>query len=291
MRVGTGERVFRAANIAFLLSVVVVCLYPVYYVFVASVSLPTRIAAHSGVLFAPLGFTLEAYRRVMQNPAILVSYRNTLLYVGVGTSINLVMSCIGAYVLTLYHLRINRALRKFIVFTMFFSGGLIPMFLQVQRLGMINTMWALVVPSAINTYNMLIMHTAFRSIPVSLSESAKLDGATDLRILMRIILPLSLPILSTMVLYYGIDNWNSWFSAMVYLRARAKYPVQLILREILITSNTLSMTTDLATSDLMDVSHTIQYATIIVVILPTLFVYPFLQRYFIAGMAAGAVKG
>lgn len=291
MRLSTGEKVFNAANILIMLLVVLVCLYPIYYVFVASISVPSRIAAHSGVLYGPLGFTLEAYKRVLQNPSVINSYKNTLIYVGVGTSINLVMSCIGAYVLTLDHLMVNRALRKLVIFTMFFSGGLIPLFLQVQRLGITDSIWAIVLPSAINTYNMLIMQTSFRAIPASLSESAKLDGATDLNILTRIILPLSLPILSTMVLYYGVANWNSWFSAMVYLRTRSKYPVQLILREILITNTTLSMTTDLSTGDIMDVSHTIQYATIIFVTLPTLFIYPFLQKYFITGLTAGAVKG
>lgn len=291
MRQSLGERAFNLINIAVMCLVVVICVYPIYYVFVASISNPARIAANSGPLYAPLGFTLEAYKRVLQNPSILNSYKNTLVYVAVGTSINLVMSCIGAYVLTLDHLVINRTLRKLIVFTMFFSGGLIPLFLQVQRLGMTDSMWAIVIPSAINTYNMLIMHTSFRSIPASLSESAKLDGATDLSILTRIVLPLSLPILSTMVLYYGVANWNAWFSAMVYLRSRTKYPVQLILREILITNTTLSMTTDVASGDIMDVSHTIQYATIIFVTLPTLFIYPFLQRYFITGLTAGAVKG
>ncbi|MDL2234039.1 carbohydrate ABC transporter permease [Ruminococcaceae bacterium OttesenSCG-928-L11] len=285
------EQAFTVFNVIFLLFVVIICVYPIYYVLVASISNPTRISAHTGILTRPLGFTLEAYKRVFQNPSIAQGYQNTLIYVVLGTAINIVMSCIGAYVLSLQHLVIHKALTKFVIFTMFFSGGMIPMFLQIRRLGMIDSMWAIIIPSAINTYNMLIMRTSFLSIPASLQESAKIDGASDTRILLQIILPLSKPIIATMVLYYGVANWNSWFNAMVYLRSRELYPIQLILREILITSNTLSMTTDIASADILDIGHTIQYATIIVVTLPILLVYPFLQKYFVHGLTAGAVKG
>lgn len=157
-------------------------------------------------------------------------------------------------------------------------------------MGLLDSMWALILPVAINTFNMLIMRTSFEGIPESLMESARVDGATDLRILFQIVLPLSKPILATMVLYYGVSNWNAWFNAMVYLRTRALYPVQLILREILMTSNALSLSGDVS-GDIIDISKSVQYATIIVVTLPILLVYPFLQKYFVKGMTAGAVKG
>jgi ABC-type sugar transport system, permease component len=286
-----GEKIFGVFNTIMLLIVVLVCFYPIYYVMVASVSNASRLAANTGALYKPLGFSLDAYKRVFDNPSIRNSYTNTIFYVILGTFINIVMSSIGAYVLSLRHLKINAFLNKMVIFTMFFSGGLIPLFLQVRNMGMLNTVWALVIPTAINTYNMLLMRTAFEAVPASLLESAKVDGASDIRILVQIVLPLSKPILATMVLYYGVANWNAWFNAMVYLRTRALYPVQLILREILITSNLSAMAADVSTADLIDIGQTIQYATIIVVTLPILLVYPFLQRYFVKGLTAGAVKG
>ena len=155
---------------------------------------------------------------------------------------------------------------------------------------MIDTMWALVFPVAINTYNMIVMKTSFEGIPGSLMESAYVDGASDIRILVQIVLPLSKPILATMVLYYGVANWNSWFNALIYLRTRSRYPIQLILREILLTSNALSMMGNMG-DDMIDISKTVQYATIVVVTLPVLCIYPLLQKYFVKGMITGAVKG
>lgn len=284
-----GEKIFSIFNAVILTMVILVCFYPVYYVMISSISDASRLAAYTGIRYKPLGFSLEAYKRVFQNPSIVRSYKNTLLYVTTGTAVNMVMSCIAAYVLTLKKLVIHNFLNKMIIFTMFFSGGMIPLFLLVKNLKMLDSMWALILPVAINTFNMFIMKTSFEGLPESLTESAKVDGASDFRILVQIVLPLSKPILATMLLYYGVANWNAWFNAMVYLRTRALYPVQLILREILMTSNALAMSGDAA--DIMDISKTVQYATIVVVTLPILVVYPFLQKYFVKGMMAGAVKG
>ena len=290
MRRTKGEKVFAVFNTVILSAIVIICFYPIYYVFISSISDSSGLAAYTGIRLKPVGFSLEAYRRVFQNPSILNSYKNTILYVSAGTAVNMVMTSIAAYVLVLKKLVIHDFLNKMIIFTMFFSGGMIPLFLLVRDLKLLDTMWALILPVAINTYNMIVMKTSFESIPESLMESARVDGASDMRILVQIVLPLSKPILATMLLYYGVANWNSWFNAMIYLRTRARYPVQLILREILMTSNALSMSGDLG-EDIMDISKTVQYATIIVVTLPILCIYPFLQKYFVKGMTSGAVKG
>ena len=290
MKRSRGEKIFSVVNAVILTAVVAVCFYPVYYVLVSSISDSAKLAAYTGFRYKPVGFSMEAYKQVFKNPSILNSYKNTVLYVAVGTAVNMLMTCIAAYVLTLKKLVIHQFLNKMVIFTMFFSGGMIPLFLLVKNMGLLDSMWALILPVAINTFNMLIMRTSFEGIPESLMESARVDGATDLRILFQIVLPLSKPILATMVLYYGVSNWNAWFNAMVYLRTRALYPVQLILREILMTSNALSLSGDVS-GDIIDISKSVQYATIIVVTLPILLVYPFLQKYFVKGMTAGAVKG
>jgi len=197
----------------------------------------------------------------------------------------------GAYLLALRNLAVRRLLNRFVVFTMFFSGGLIPLFLLVRNLGLLNSLWAVILPTVINTWNLLIMRTYFMGIPESLVESAKIDGADDFTILFRIILPLSLPIIATMALYYGVGHWNAWFSAMVYLRDRALYPVQLILREILIVSNLNAMSGEGTAEDMVLLAHVMQYAVIVVVTLPVAAAYPFLQRYFVKGVMVGSVKG
>ena len=285
------ERSLRALNILILILIMLLCLYPFLYVLFASLSNPTRFTMHRGLLLHPLGFQLDSYQRVFENPSILSGFKNTLIYVVFGTALNIIMTSMGADLLSLRTLKLRRILSRFIVFTMFFSGGLIPTFLLVRDLGLLNSRLALILPTAISTYNMMIMRTSFESIPDSLVESAKIDGARDMTVLFRIILPLSLPIIATMVLFYGVAHWNSWFNAMVYLRDRELYPVQLILREILITNNTLSMTSDISSEDLAMIGHTIQYATIMVVIIPILILYPFLQKYFVNGIMIGAVKG
>ena len=173
---------------------------------------------------------------------------------------------------------------------MFFSGGLIPFYLQVNSLGLADTRWALIFPAAMSTYNMIVMRTAFSNVPESLEESARIDGAQDFTILFRIVLPLSLPTVAIMILFYGVSKWNAWFYAMVFLRGRSLYPLQLILREILILSSTSDMVTDMyVNKDLF--SETIKYATIIVATVPILCVYPFIQKYFVKGIMIGAVKG
>ncbi|MCR8633028.1 carbohydrate ABC transporter permease [Paenibacillus radicis (ex Xue et al. 2023)] len=286
-----GENIFGVFNVCFLLFLTLVTLYPFLYVVFASLSNPSQLASHSGLLLSPLGFNVDGYINVFKNPNIITGYTNTIVYVVVGTSINLFMTCLGAYVLSRKGVMLRDPMMMIIVFTMFFSGGLIPNYLLVKNLGMFNTMWALLIPGAINTYNLIIMRTSFAAIPVSLEESARIDGANDFTILFRIVLPLSKAVFSVMVLFYAVAHWNSWFSAMIYLQKRDMYPLQLFLREILVNSSTDSMITGSGGSDKEAVSEIIKYCTIVVATGPIIAVYPFLQKYFTKGVMIGAVKG
>jgi putative aldouronate transport system permease protein len=291
LRESPGERLFGVGNVALMLALIVVTLYPLLYVIFASLSSPALLAGHRGLLFGPLDLTLEAYRRVLENPMILIGYRNTLFYVIVGTTLNVFMTALGAYALSRRNLLLKNPVMFLIVFTMFFSGGLIPTYLLVgQTLHMQDTPWALIVPGAITTINLIIMRTAFNAVPASLDEAARLDGANDWTILFKIYLPLSLPVVAVMILFYGVAHWNSFFPAMVYLRTRELYPLQLVLREILISSNVQNMTTDVSSGDVFAIGETIKYATIVVATAPILFIYPYLQRYFVKGVMIGAIK-
>ena len=290
IRRSRGEVAFEVVNLIILTMLVIVTLYPFLHVLFASFSKPAEIARHSGVLLWPIGFELGAYKNVLENPNILIGYKNTIFYVIAGTSISMIITTMSAYVLSRKGYMLKRFLNLMVVITMFFSGGLIPFYLQVQSLHMTNTRWALLLPAAMSTYNLMVMRTSFQAIPDSLEESARIDGAMDFTILLRIIVPLSTPTIAIMILFYGVGQWNSWFHAMVFLRKRELYPLQLFLREILVLSETSDMTTNM-TSDREMMGETIKYATIIVTTVPILCVYPFLQKYFVKGMMIGAVKG
>ncbi len=286
-----GELIFDGLNTILLLGLVVITIYPLLFVALASVSDPASLMQYRGLLLRPLGFTLDAYRLVFTNPMITIGYRNTLLYVVAGTTINLLMTCLGAYGLSRKRVLFGTPIMFLIVFTMFFSGGLVPSYLLVANtLDWIDTPWALIIPPAINTLNLIIMRTAFASVPEALEEVARLDGANDITILFKIVLPLSMPVVAVMILFYSVAHWNAWFSAMIYLRSRDLYPLQLVLREILIISNTDAMTTGVASGDVMSLGETIKYATVMVATVPILCVYPFLQRYFVKGVMIGAIK-
>ncbi len=288
---GFGEILFDVINYCLLCVLIILTLYPLLYVVFASFSDPALLMKNRGLLLGSIGFTTEAYIRVFENPMITTGYRNTLFYVIGGTVLNILMTSMGAYVLSRRNLMLRRPAMFLIIFTLFFSGGLIPTFLLVGRtLNMMDTPWALIIPGAIYTVNLIIMRTAFEGIPAEMEEAARMDGANDFHILFRIILPLSMPVVSVMILFYAVGHWNSFFPAMVYLRTRDLYPLQLILREILISNATDSMTAGVSSGDVMPIGETIKYATIVVATLPILTVYPFLQRYFVKGVLIGAVK-
>ena len=285
-----GERIFGVFNYAFLSLIMVICLYPVWYVAVASFSDSNQLMQHSGPLLSPLGFSIDAYKKVFQNPMIAKGYMNTLFILVVGVVLDLIMTSLGAYFLSRKNVMFKRGIMMLIVFTMFFSGGMIPFYLNLKDLSLTGSHWGLIIPFMINTYNMIILRTSFESIPDSLIEAAQIDGAGHITVLTKVVLPLSKAILAVMVLYYGVSIWNSWFWASAIIRDREMYPLQVILREILMQNDVSSMTTGSSAVDTEAIGMTIRYATIIVATVPVLCGYPFLQKHFTKGTMVGAVK-
>ena len=282
---------FDTLNIVLMLLVSAVCLYPFLYVIFASFSDSNHLMGHEGVLLWPIKPNIASYAAVMKNPMILTGYKNTLFVLVFGLLINMIMTTLCAYVLSCREFAIRRIAMGFVLVTMFFSGGLVPLYLTVKGIGLEGSLWALIIPSAINTYNMIIMRTAFDSMHTSLIESMKLDGATHRTILLRLMIPLSLPTIAVIVLYYSVAHWNAWLHAMIFLKEREKFPLQLILREILLQNNTDDMMVDVTADNRVAVRETVQYAIIVVATAPILCVYPFVQKYFTKGVMIGAVKG
>ncbi|MCQ6563050.1 carbohydrate ABC transporter permease [Paenibacillus mendelii] len=295
-REARSDRVFDVVNKLFLFCVLIIVLYPLVYVVSASISDPVYVNQGAMWLF-PKGITFEGYQRVFQNPEIWAGYANTILYTVAGTSINLLFTLPGAYALSRKDLKGRGIMMGLIVFTMFFGGGLVPTFLLVSGLGMMNTVWALLIPNAVAVYNLIICRTFFQmNIPKELQESAEIDGSSNTMLFLRIVLPLSAPIIAVMGLYYGVTHWNSYFSAIIYLKDRSLYPLQLILREILVQnqmSDTMLMTGDdmEAMAKQARIADIIKYAVMIVSSLPIIVVYPFMQRFFMKGVLIGSVKG
>lgn len=286
-----GEKIFDGFNYALLTFMMIITIYPVVYVVLASLSDSNQLISHTGLLFKTLGFNTNAYSAVLANPNIASGYGVTLFVVVVGTALNVFFTAIGAFVLSRKDFPLNKPVTIMILFTMYFSGGMIPRYLFINdTLNMGNSMWSLLLPGLIATYNLIVMRTNFQSIPDSLEESAKIDGANDITILFKIILPLSKAIIAVMVLMYGVSRWNAWFDAMLFIRERSLYPLQIILREILISNSTDSMISG-GTGDIEAIGESIKYATIVVSTAPILCVYPFIQKYFTKGVMIGAVKG
>lgn len=285
-----GSKAFDVANVIILTLLSLVCLYPVWYVLVASLSDGNLLMQNAGMLLKPLGFSLSAYEKVFQNPMILKGYMNTLKILVLSLITQLVMTSIGAYFFSRSRVMFKRPMMIMITVTMFISGGMIPFYSTLQDFNLLETHWGLVIPFMISTYNMIILRTSFEGIPESLSEAARIDGAGHFTILFKIILPLSKSILAVMALYYGVGTWNGWFWASTILTDRNMYPLQVILREILMSNDTSSMTGGVAAGDVEAIGATIRYATIMVATVPILCVYPFLQKYFTKGIMVGAVK-
>lgn len=286
------RKAFNLFNILFMLFMIVICLYPFLYILFASFSDPAELLKVDGLLLKPAGFSLAGYKAVLNNKEIYVGYGNTIFYVAVGTTLNVLVTALLAYALSRKNLKYGKHMMLFIVITMFFNGGMIPAYLLVKNLHLLDTRWAVILPGLVVTYNLIVMRTSFASIPESLEESAKLDGANDVLILFKIVLPLSKSTLAVMVLFYGVSHWNAWFNAMLYLPTRRDlYPLQLLLREILINSSTDSMMMDTTVGKGASLEEVIKYATVMVATLPILAIYPFLQKYFVKGVMVGAVKG
>lgn len=286
------NRVFDIFNVTLLTILSLFFVYPLIYVIFASFSNPTEFVRHSGLLLRPLGFSFRGYNMVLKTPHILTGYLNTAFYVIAGVVINMIMSCLGAYVLSRRQLYIRKVMTMGIVFTMYFSGGLIPFFLVVKGLGLYNSRLALLLPTAINTWNLIIIRTSFSQIPASLEEAARIDGANDFIVLLRIIVPVAKATIAVMILFYAVQHWNAWFNAMIFLRERNKYPLQLFLREILLYGSVNDINTLASGDEMMDTLtiNLIRYCTIVISTVPVLCIYPFLQKYFTKGVMIGSVK-
>jgi len=286
------DKVFDTINVIILSLVLVIILYPLIFVVVASVSDPLRVL-QGEVWLWPKGLNLESYKLVFSHSQIMIGYRNTLFYTLLGTLINLVMTSLGAYPLSRRDFRARSFFTFLFTFTMFFSGGMIPTYLVVKQLGLLDKIWAMLLPGAVSVWNMTIMRNYFQtSIPFELQESAMIDGCGNLSLLIRIVLPLSVPIIAVMVIFYGVGHWNSYFNALIYLTDQNKYPLQLVLRSILMKEETSEMiAADDSVIRRQMMAEILKYAAIIVSSVPVLLLYPFLQKYFVHGIMVGALKG
>ncbi|MCL2035385.1 MAG: carbohydrate ABC transporter permease [Oscillospiraceae bacterium] len=275
-----------------LLILAIICVYPMIYVIFASFSSPLPLTQHTGLLFHPLEPTIKGYEVALRYNNIWSGYRNTVFVVACGTAINMFVTILAAYTLSRKELYLRKALNLFCLFTMFFSGGLIPTFLVVKNIGLIDNIFALILPVAVNTWNLIILRTAMKGLPKSLEESARIDGASDISVLFFIIIPVIKATLAVLTLYYLVSHWNSWFNAMLYLKDREKFPLQLILREILISNTSNAASSASASMEGIDRYKTlVKYCTTVIATLPILFIYPFLQKYFVKGVLIGSVKG
>ncbi|MFH5181862.1 carbohydrate ABC transporter permease [Paenibacillus sp. TAB 01] len=278
------------AIILVLLGVVVVTLYPFLYMIAVSFSDAVYVLKNEITLW-PKGWNLKVYKIVLEDPRISSAYVNTILYTVVGTVISLIITAMGAFAISKKELPMHKTFTMMIVFTMFFSGGMIPTFLVVKSIGLIDTLWGMVLPTAISTWNLIVMRTFFSAMPKELEESGKLDGLNDIGIFFRLVLPLSKAVLATIGLFYAVGMWNNFYSALLYLRDQSLFPLQVVLRNIVLQGQVISSNVSSVGGDNLVVDDTLKYATILVSTLPILLVYPFLQKYFVQGVMIGSVKG
>lgn len=294
-RTSTGDAVFIFLNYLLLTLLIVVIIYPVMHVIFASFSEPTLLRQNRGFLFGSLGFTLDGYMLAFRDRGILTGYMNTLHYVSVGVAFNMILTSMGAFVLSRRDLYFKKHIMIMVVITMFFGGGLIPFFLLVRDLGMNGSWLALIIPYGINAWNMIVLRTGFSTIPHEMEESAYIDGANAITIFLKIILPLSKATLAVILLYYVVGSWNSWFPAMIFLRERSDYPLQLIIREVLVLNDTSNMGSSSNVTSLFAESTSYQelvkYSTIVISSFPIMAFYPFVQKYFVQGIMLGSLKG
>lgn len=284
---------FGLINGLFMIALMVVTAYPFYYVIIASVSNDQALIAYKGIQLLPAGeITTGAYDLAFQNPLVLSGLRNTMLVLLLALPLNLVMTLICGYFMASRNVLLKKPITIFIMITMYFSGGMIPTYLNIRDLGLYNSLAALIIPGCLSVYNAIITRTAIEAIPESLVEAAQIDGAGELRILFSVITPLLKPTLAVLVLYYGVGHWNSWFAASIYIKDNVLMPLQNVLRSILIENTTLMETTTLTEQEEVAThTETIKYALIVVSSLPMVCLYPFLQKYFTKGVMIGAVKG
>lgn len=287
------DKVFDIINFFLVAIILLLVVYPLYFIVIASISDPNMIY-EGKVWLLPKELTLEGYQRIFGDSKIWQGYKNSIIYTVVGTIVNVSFTLMAAYALSRKDLYGRNVIMFLFLMTMFFSGGLIPTYLVVKNLGLLNTMWALILPKAVAVWNVIVAKTFFESsIPNELLEAARIDGCSDVKFFWKIVLPLSKPIVAVMVLFYAVGHWNSYFDALIYLNNENLYPLQLILRNILIQNQASTM----MISDLdslaakQRVSELIKYGVIIVATIPLLIVYPFVQKYFVKGVMIGGIKG
>lgn len=284
--------IFDVVNVILMLFIIFVTLYPLYYVVIASFSNPSLLSRASGFIWKPIKpYTLLAYEKLFANELILIGFKNTLIQLVLGLAVNLILTIIGAYFLSLKGLMLKEPITLMIIFTMYFGGGLVPGYLNLRDLGLLNSVWALILPGALSTMNLIIMKSSFQALPDSLIESAKLDGAKHVQMIFLIMVPLCKATIAVLFLYYGVSHWNSWFPASIYIRDRELYPLQLVAQNILIQTQVGSMSEGIAASDMAQFAELIKYALIVVSTVPILILYPFLQKYFVKGVMVGSIKG
>ena len=287
------DNLFDAVNVSIMFVLLVIMVYPLIYVVSCSFSDPLLVVQSKIALF-PKQVTLQAYERVFRNELIVSGYRNTILYTLLGTLTNVLLTTITAYPLSRKDFGAKKPLTVLFAFTMLFSGGMVPTFLTVKQLGLLDNIWALILPGAINVWNLFIMKNYFQtSIPGELYEAAMIDGADNFYMLRAAVLPLCAPIMAVMVLYYGVSHWNAYFNALLYIRDRFRYPLQLVMRSFFSAQDYAEQggAGDDGAVQALLVAETMKYALIVVASAPVLCLYPLLQRYFVKGVMLGAIKG
>lgn len=282
--------VFDIVNIFIMLFLLAITLYPLVYVLSVSLSSAHFVKANM-IYLLPRGINLSAYKEVFESKMIWVSYKNTIVYTVLGTFIQTSLTTMLAFGMSRKNLIFRKQITVFILFTMFFGGGLIPDFLLIKSLGLYNTIWAILIPGAISTYNMIIIRTFMQGLPEEIFESVRIDGGNDLQIFVRIVLPLSTAVIMTISLFYAVGHWNAYFSAMIYFKDRVKMPLQVILMEMISNSNMMEFTTYIEEDYEPPTSDMLIMASIIVSLIPMLAVYPFVQKYFVKGVMIGSLKG
>lgn len=287
MKPTKGYRAFQVINTIIMIFVIFITLYP--FVYLVAQSFSSDAAASAGkVTFYPIGFNVNTYKYILRDNQFFRYYGNTIFYIVVGTFISVACTALIAYPLSKPRLRLNKVITPLVVFTMYFAGGMIPNYIVItQWLGLQDSMWSIILPNAISTFNLLVMKSFFAGLPEELEEAAAIDGMNTYQIFLKIIIPLSKPIIATMCLFYMVTMWNEWFTPMLYLDSKDKWPVALYVRQLVEGANN----TEIGSSDASSVQATVKSATMVLTSIPIICVYPFVQKYFVQGMTIGAVKG
>lgn len=289
------DRIFDGVNRVLMIVLLIVFVWPLWFVLIASISDPAQVW-QGNVILMPKNITLDAYKEVIQYETIWIGYRNTILYTVLGTIINLVLTVCGAYPLSRRDFAPRKFLLIILMITMYFSGGLVPSYLVVNKLGLVDTIWAMIIPNAVSMFNIIITRTYFiNSIPEELHEATQLDGANTAQYLFKVVLPLSKPILAVITLFYAVGHWNDFYSALIYINSQQLLPLQSVLRKLLLsTQMTLQLTSSMSPDEIMrktQLAQTLKYSSIIVSTVPVLCLYPLVQKHFVKGIMVGSVKG